>query len=92
MRFEGDVRGLICVGRENTETGFATHFASLDDRCGCKNDDAANEDILSFEVTSVVPSLQDAVANGTLQVRTDVLGEVSVDGDTVQLETTSDTP
>mmetsp|Transcript_19114 Transcript_19114/g.47252 ORF Transcript_19114/g.47252 Transcript_19114/m.47252 type:complete len:222 (-) Transcript_19114:570-1235(-) len=72
----------------------ATHFAlPLDDRYDCWNDDVAIGGILTFEVSYVVPSLQDVLANGSLQVRTDVVLAVahhSVDGDKSRLETTSD--
>lgn len=88
---EGRIHGLVHLGCERMETG-ATHLAPSDDKYDCMNDDVGNVGIPTFEISSVVPSLQDVVANGTLRGRTDVEGEVPGDGDTSHLETRSDIP
>lgn len=73
----------------------STHFGlPLDGGYDCSDDDVANSEILTVEVSYVVPSLQDVLVSGNLRVRIDVVPVAtkhSVDGDNSRLETTSDT-
>ena len=89
--WEGCIHGLENLDSERMET-CPTHFWPLDDKkYDCRNGDVANVGTLTFEVSSVVPTQEDVVADDTLMARNDVDVEVVVDVDTSHLETTSGT-